>query len=187
MVVDIPEIPMSLCSQCGASLSEQAMFCQRCGAAVPHVTTEEMGATASPANIARPQPGEEALGAASEGASGKALPIPENIAGVVAYITIIPAVVFLFVEPFKDNHFVRFHAFQHLFLWIAGFVIAIAAGILTAILQLIPFMRVLIFPLAGLITLAWFFVWVLLVIKAYRHEFFKLPIIGDLAEQRASA
>ena len=79
----------------------------------------------------------------------------------------------------------RFHAFQHIFLWVAGIVTAIAAGFLSAILQLIPFMRVLVFPLAGLITLAWFFLWVLLVVKAYHHEFFKLPVIGDLAEQQA--
>jgi uncharacterized membrane protein len=46
---------------------------------------------------------------------------------------------------------------------------------------------VLVFPLGGLITLAWFFVWVLLVVKAYQHELFKLPIIGDLAEQQANA
>ena len=55
------------------------------------------------------------------------------------------------------------------------------------LMQLIPFMRVLVFPLAGLIGLAWFFLWVLLVVKAYQHELFKLPIIGDLAEQRAGA
>jgi uncharacterized membrane protein len=43
-----------------------------------------------------------------------------------------------------------------------------------------------VFPLGGLIMLAWFFVWVLLVVKAYHHELFKLPIIGDLAEKQAS-
>jgi len=127
------------------------------------------------------------MAAASGETSGEPLPIPENIAGVVAYITIIPSVVFLFLEPFRRNFFVRFHAFQHLYLWVAGFVFAIAAGILSMLLQLIPFMRVLVFPLAGLITLAWFFLWVLLVVKAYQHELFKLPIIGDLAEQQAAA
>jgi uncharacterized membrane protein len=59
----------------------------------------------------------------------------------------------------------------------------IAAGILGALLQLIPFMRVLMFPFAGLIGLAWFFLWVLLVVKAYQHEMFKLPYLGDLAEE----
>ena len=106
----------------------------------------------------------------------------------MAYITIIPAIVFLFLEPFKRNFFVRFHAFQHLFLWVAGIRDRHCGGdTQCTMLQLIPFMRVLVFPLAGLITLAWFFLWVLLVVKAYQHEFFKLPIIGDLAEQQAGA
>ena len=133
------------------------------------------------------RPGSQPVADSRGGTSLESLPIPENIAGVLAYITIIPAIIFLFLEPFKRNGYVRFHAFQHLFLWVAGFAIAIAAGMLTAILQLIPFMRVLIFPLAGLITVAWFFLWVLLVVKAYQHELFKLPFIGDLAEQQASA
>ena len=111
------------------------------------------------------------------------LPIPENVAGVIAYITIFPAIVFLLIEPFKRNRFVRFHSLQHLLLWAAGVGIGLAAGLAGAILQLIPFMRVLVFPLAGLISMAWFFLWVLLVVKAYHHEMFKLPVIGDLAEE----
>lgn len=115
--------------------------------------------------------------------SAEPLPIPENIAGVVAYITIFPAMVFLLLEPFKRNRFVRFHSLQHLLLWAAGVGIGIAAGLAGAVLQLIPFMRVLLFPFAGLISLAWFFLWLLLVVKAYNHEMFKLPILGDLAEE----
>jgi uncharacterized membrane protein len=180
-------MPMSLCAQCSASLSEQARFCPRCGAVVSQTGVEEVRATVSQASVEPPRPGEIPLGTARGDRSDEGLPLPENIAGVVAYITILPAVVFLFLEPFKRNFFVRFHAFQHLFLWVAGVAIAIAAGILTAILQLIPFARVLVFPLAGLITLAWFFLWLLLVVKAYQHELFKLPIIGDLAEQQAAA
>src|ERR1035438_2629644 len=185
MAAELGETWMSFFSRCGAALQEQARFCLRCGAAISRVTTEEIEATASQADSARPQPGDEVPDVADREMSGEALPIPENIAGAMAYITIVPAVVFLFLEPFKRSFFVRFHAYQHLFLWVAGLLIGIVAGILTAILQLIPFMRVLVFPLAGLITLAWFFVWVLLVVKAYQHELFKLPIIGDLAEQQA--
>ena len=176
---------MSPCSQCGASLSEQALFCPRCGTAVPQAGAEPTATTTSPAAGEGTQSESQTVIAASGGTSVDALPIPENVAGVVAYITILPAVVFLFIEPFRRNLFVRFHAFQHLYLWVAGFVFAVAAGILSMLLQLIPFMRVLVFPLAGLISLAWFFLWVLLVVKAYRHELFKLPIIGDLAEQQA--
>ena len=172
---------MLVCPRCGASSPDYAVFCQRCGTPVSKARTDEAGATSSPATSEAPRPGDMPRGESS----GDGLPIPENIAGVVAYITIVPAIVFLFLEPFKRNFFVRFHAFQHLFLWIAGFVFAIVAGILSALMQLIPFMRVLVFPLGGLLGLAWFFLWLLLVVKAYQHEFFKLPIIGDLAEQQA--
>jgi len=34
---------------------------------------------------------------------------------MVAYITIIPAIIFLVMEPYNKNKFVRFHAFQSLF------------------------------------------------------------------------
>ena len=176
---------MSLCLQCGASLSDRALFCPRCGAAVFRPGAEQLAATTLPAAGEGRQPESQTVIAASGGNSTDELPIPENIAGVVAYLTILPAIFFLFVEPFKRNLFVRFHAFQHLYLWVAGFVLAVVAGILSMLLQLIPFMRVLVFPLAGLITLAWFFLWLLLVVKAYHHEMFKLPVIGDLAEQQA--
>jgi uncharacterized membrane protein len=176
---------MSQCQRCGASLPDGASYCLRCGAAVSQAGGEEMKATALPATTGVLWPEAGARITASSDPSGAELPIPENVAGVVAYITIIPAIVFLSLEPFKRNIFVRFHAFQHLFLWGAGLAVAVAAGILTAILQWIPFMRVLVFPLAGLISLAWFFLWLLLLVKAYHHQMFKLPIIGDLAEQQA--
>jgi uncharacterized membrane protein len=178
---------MLVCQQCGASSPDYAVFCQRCGTPVTKARADEAGATSPPATGEARRPGDMPRSESSGDPSGEELPIPENIAGVVAYITIVPAIVFLFLEPFRRNLFVRFHAFQHLFLWVAGFAFAIIAGILSALLQLIPFMRVLVFPLAGLISLAWFFLWLLLVVKAYQHEFFKLPIIGDLAEQQAGA
>jgi uncharacterized membrane protein len=176
---------MLVCPQCGASSPDYAVFCQRCGTPVTKARADEAGATSSPATSEARPPGNSPHWESRSESSSEGLPIPENVAGVLAYITIIPAVVFLVLEPFKRNYFVRFHAFQHLFLWIAGFVFAIVAGILSALMQLVPFMRVLVFPLAGLIGLAWFFLWVLLVVKAYQHELFKLPIIGDLAEQQA--
>ena len=97
-------------------------------------------------------------------------------------VTIVPAVVFLYLDPFRRNRFVRFHAVQHLLLFGAAVGFAVAATIVWTILQLLPFMRVLVFPFVGLISLAWLFVWLLLVVKAYHHEMFKLPWIGDYAE-----
>jgi uncharacterized membrane protein len=170
---------MARCPQCDWPLPEQAQYCSSCGTAIaPEVWNETSAAEATP----------QATRAAGAGAvaSGEPLPIAENVAGVIAYMTIFPAIVFLILEPFKRNRFVRFHSFQHLLLWAAGVGAGIASGIVGAILQLIPFMRVLVFPFTGLIGLAFFFLWVLLVVKAYEHEMFKLPILGDLAEEWAN-
>ena len=51
--------------------------------------------------------------------------LSDNAAGAIAYITIIPAIIFLLVEPYNKSSFVRFHAWQSIFLGIA----AIAVGI----------------------------------------------------------
>ena len=41
--------------------------------------------------------------------------LEDNVAGMLAYITIIPAIIFLVVEPFNKRRFVRFHSFQSIF------------------------------------------------------------------------
>jgi uncharacterized membrane protein len=167
---------LARCPQCGWPLAEDARFCSSCGAAISQAGEPSAPAAIQDTVSAEPQRTE---------LSGEPLPIAENIAGVIAYITIFPAIVFLLLEPFKRNRFVRFHSFQHLLLWAAGVGIGIAASLVGAILQLIPFMRVLFLPLGGLIGLAWFFLWLLLVAKAYYHEMFKLPYLGDLAQEWA--
>ena len=45
--------------------------------------------------------------------------LSDNAAGAIAYITIIPAIVFLLVEPYNKKPFVRFHAWQCIFLYVA--------------------------------------------------------------------
>ena len=112
----------------------------------------------------------------------------ENVAGMLAYFTIIPAIIFLLIEPYNRNRFVRFHSFQCLFTAVALIVVDIALAIVSSILHLIPFLgwivAAILWPLYGLATLA---LWLLLVIKAYQHEMFKLPFVGDLAEKQAGS
>ena len=189
-----------LCPHCEAQLTESGEFCSQCGAQISWPDTvkavtavssqpvvEQQSVEERPPELSRIAPPlvvphYEASTMAPE-ASSVPLPIPENIAAVIAYMTPIPAVIFLYLEPFRRNVFVRFHAFQHIVLWCVAIAFAIVAFVLWMVLQLIPFMRVLVFPFAGLIGLGWFFLWLLLVVKAYHHEMFKLPYIGDFVEE----
>jgi len=105
----------------------------------------------------------------------------ENVAGMLAYFTIIPAIIFLLIEPYNRNRFVRFHSFQCLFTAVALLVLHV---VLSFFGYIIP---VLMFGVWGLLGLAELALWILLVVKTYQHEMFKLPIVGDLAEKQANA
>jgi len=107
----------------------------------------------------------------------------DNVAGMLAYITIVPAIVFLLVAPYNRNRFVRFHSFQCIFLTVAW----IALGMALSIVGMIPvlgWMTLLIWPVIGLAGLA---LWVILLIKANQGQMWKLPFVGDLAEKQAAA
>ena len=61
--------------------------------------------------------------------------LSDNAASGLAYITIIPAIIFLIVEPFNRNPVVRFHSWQSIFFAIACIVVDV--GLI--ILRFIPF------------------------------------------------
>jgi uncharacterized membrane protein len=152
---------MAFCSACGTQMADNAAFCPKCGK------------TAGEASSAPP--------ATSRTTAASAAPMAENIAGMLAYFTIIPAIIFLLIEPYNRNRFVRFHSFQCLFTAAALIVLHI---VLSIFVYIVP---VLMFGLSGLVGLAELALWILLVVKAYQHEMFKLPIVGDLAEKQAGA
>ena len=53
------------------------------------------------------------------------------------------------------------------------------------ILSHLPFIGWLMAILSTLVGLAGFVIWLILVLKAYQGQMFKLPVIGDMAEQQA--
>ena len=53
----------------------------------------------------------------------------DNTAGALAYVTIIPAIVFLVAAPYNQNSYIRFHAWQCIFLSIGWFALCIIAVI----------------------------------------------------------
>ncbi len=54
--------------------------------------------------------------------------LTDNVAGMLAYVTIIPAIVFLVLEPYNKRRFIRFHSFQCIFFAIAWTVLWIGLG-----------------------------------------------------------
>ncbi len=108
--------------------------------------------------------------------------LTDNAAGGLAYITIIPAIVFLAIAPYNRNPFVRFHAWQSIFFTVGCMVIDIALVVIGR-LPILGFMTLFLWPLVGL---AFLIIWIVVLIKAFNGERYKLPIIGDLAEKQAN-
>lgn len=96
----------------------------------------------------------------------------QNVAGLLCYLAgWITGLIFFLIE--KENRFVRFHAMQSI----------ITFGSLTVIyvmLGFIPFLGPILMLVLGLVQLI---LWIVLMVKAYQGELFKLPMIGDMAEK----
>jgi uncharacterized membrane protein len=147
-------------------------FCNMCGTQIADGTTT-CAACAGRAATAPPIP----QATASTGG------MTDNVAGMLAYVTIIPAIVFLVIEPYNKNRFVRFHSFQNLFFAVAWIVLWIALSIVAHI-PILGWLTILIWPLIGLGGLI---LWIILLLKANQGQMWKLPVIGDMAEKQANA
>jgi uncharacterized membrane protein len=101
--------------------------------------------------------------------------LDSNVAGALAYaLGWITGLAFLLTE--RENRFVRFHALQSIIvfgglsaLWMVSLRIPFLGGLLA-------------FVIIPPVSIA---LWLLLMFKAYQGERFKLPVAGDMAEQRA--
>ena len=161
---------MAFCSKCGSAVSEGASFCSVCGS--PASAT---GAQATP-----PVPPIPA-GAAGTGLSS-------NVAAALSYLAgFITGIIFLVVEPYRRDKFVRFHALQSI-----GFSVAIV--ILEIVWSLIVSVGFLsfgfLFAIVGLVGFViWLAVigfWLFLMYKAYNNETYLIPVIGDWASKQAA-
>jgi uncharacterized membrane protein len=96
----------------------------------------------------------------------------QNVAGLLCYLVgWVTGLIFFLLE--KENKFVRFHAMQSMITF-GGLTI------LFMVIAYIPFIGWMLLPFLGLLQLV---LWILLMVKAYQGEQFKLPVIGDLAEK----
>ncbi len=151
------------CSACGAQVIEGGAFCPKCGKAT-NAQPLTSGTAASPAPAPKTPPAK--VSSATTG-------LEENLAGLLAYF-FLPAIVFLFLEPYNRSRFVRFHSFQAIALGVIAILMhAVLAISLIGVILLIPF------------DLLWVMVSVVCMIKAYQSQVFRLPVIGEFAEKKA--
>ena len=113
---------------------------------------------------------------------------PPTLLGCLTYILgFITGIIFLVIEPYKNDKFVRFHAFQSIFFNVALIVFWIAYTIVASILGFVSlgFLAVVMGLVGLLISLAILAYWIFLMYKAYNNELYKIPFIGDLAAKQA--
>jgi uncharacterized membrane protein len=147
---------MAFCSACGQEIGN-ASFCPKCGAS--------QGAATAPA---------AAVATASPTAG-----LEENVAGLLCYILgWVTGLIFLLIDK---RAFVKFHAAQSIAMSIGVMVLYFVLGIFVGLLHVmhLGLLALLFYPLLGLLLFA---LWIFVMYKAYQHEKFKLPIIGNLVE-----
>ena len=105
------------------------------------------------------------------------------MAAAISYITFIPAVLFLVMEPYNRDRFVRFHSWQSISLWIVLVGVRIIFYVLSAMsFHLLWWLFLLIRMAIGFVL---FVFWLIALIKASQGQWYKIPIVGDLASSFA--
>ena len=142
-------------------------------------TQPEQPATTPPPTAPPPTPDPAAAPAAAAGVDDVSQENPVLAALAYVFGIIVPLVILL--SDMKKSRYMRFHAFQSLFLA----AVWIVAVILVSILSMIPGLRIialLIFPLIGLAILV---LCIVLAVKAYNKEELELPVITQMARDQA--
>jgi uncharacterized membrane protein len=176
------------CPVCHNEVSSQSAFCNSCGA--PLAGAEGAAASSTvppPPNYTNVPPAYSTVPPAYTAAAPVAASpgLSENAAAALSYLTIIPAIIFLVLEPFNKMPLVRFHSWQSIGLSIAAVVLQVIITIAEVTMHFIPGI-ILLFSLIHLVIgLGLFLVWLFVILKASKGEFYKLPVIGDFAERQS--
>jgi uncharacterized membrane protein len=105
----------------------------------------------------------------------------------LAYVALVPAIIFLFVPSLRADRFVRFHSWQSVLYFVAAVVFALILRLLFVVLSLLPFIGSLVAWLSlGIGALGIFMLWITLLLKAAQGSALELPLIGPLAARLTS-
>jgi uncharacterized membrane protein len=164
---------MSFCAKCGGTLIEGAGFCGTCGA--PAGRSEQAAA------------GNAQVVAMSSSTTNSGL--APNLAGALAYVLgLITGIVFLVLEPYKRDRFVRFHAMQSILFCVAAIAFSITWSILVNVMiRISGWTAVALTPIGLVISLGFFLSWLFLMYQAYSHREFRIPVIGPIAAKQVAS
>lgn len=169
---------MAFCASCGATLNPGTTFCGGCGARVSSgLATGNAAAAPAPAPITT----------ASAPAAGTGL--APNVAGMLAYTPFIGwiiAILWLVLDPYRNDPFVKFNAMQELLFSVALVAISIVFSILGMIITAITsgFGGLVMLPVWGIFWLAVIAYKLYLMYRAYNNERPMIPFIGELAAKQ---
>jgi uncharacterized membrane protein len=150
-------VELPFCTNCGAPVNAQAAFCGNCGTAQPRTASQF-----------------------TDFLDG----INNRTASILCYIPVfgvIPAIIFLASQKFRRNIWVRFDAFQSLYLFVAWLILSSALPTLVSGWPGWGADHI----LFGLIKLAVMLCWIYLLVKAAQNQQVRLPVLGDLAARSA--
>ena len=146
-----------ICPHCFSEMPEISAFCPGCGRSVQG--SDDAALAFEPAANTR-----------------------DALLGGLAYVALLPAVLFLTLPSLKTSRFVRFHSWQSVFFAILTVILAGLMRGLFALFSVFPGAGFLFATLTvGLVFLAVVFLWLVLVIKAVQGESYELPWLGRIA------
>jgi uncharacterized membrane protein len=105
----------------------------------------------------------------------------ERLVAVACYLTPLPAIAFLFLKPFRDSAFIRFHALQSILVGGAALLLLLFGALFANLGWTVAWLM-----FGVLFFVALFFLWLVLSIKAAQGMQFELPFFGQQAAKRAA-
>jgi len=173
------------CPKCAADNTEGNKYCQKCGSPLVVEAPKPTGVcakcgTKNAEGTKYCQNCGSMLDVQATRVAGSTTSLEPNVAGLLCYVLgWITGLVFILIE--KENKFVRFHAMQSIVTFGAFTVLWIPFSVLSQM----DILRVLFGILQTVTGVLAFVLWIVLMVKAYQGERFKLPIAGDIADKNS--